>query len=55
VGGPIASVRLLADRIEQVLARDVTLVSASSRPVRQIAWCTGGAQSYFDAAIAAGY
>jgi putative NIF3 family GTP cyclohydrolase 1 type 2 len=24
------------------------------RPLRRLAWCTGGAQSYFEAAIAAG-
>ncbi|MEO7242984.1 MAG: Nif3-like dinuclear metal center hexameric protein, partial [Variovorax sp.] len=24
------------------------------RPIRRIAWCTGGAQEYFEAAIAAG-
>jgi len=25
-----------------------------SRPIRRVAWCSGGAQSYFEAAIAAG-
>jgi putative NIF3 family GTP cyclohydrolase 1 type 2 len=29
-------------------AEDVT------RPIRRVAWCSGGAQSYFEAAIAAG-
>ena len=25
-----------------------------ARPIRRLAWCTGGAQGYFEAAIAAG-
>jgi dinuclear metal center YbgI/SA1388 family protein len=54
VDGPIASARVLADQVANALDRDVTLVSASTRPIRYIAWCTGGAQSYFEAAIAAG-
>ena len=28
--------------------------AATQRPIRRIAWCTGGAQGYFEAAIAAG-
>lgn len=44
----------LAAHVRQVLGRDVTCVSATRSPVRRIAWCTGGAQSYFEAAIAAG-
>ena len=44
----------LAQHVQQVLGRTVTLVPAHTRPVRRIAWCTGGAQSYFEAAIAAG-
>ena len=32
----------------------MTLVEGTPRPIRHIAWCTGGAQSYFEAAIAAG-
>lgn len=44
----------LAQHVQQVLGRPVTLVQAHARPVQRIAWCTGGAQSYFEAAIAAG-
>ena len=47
----------LAAHIEHVLGRAVTLVSAPgavAKPLNRIAWCTGGAQSYFEAAIAAG-
>jgi len=45
----------LARRIEQALHRTPVWVSApDQRPIRRIAWCTGGAQGYFEAAIAAG-
>lgn len=44
----------LAQHIEQVLGRSATLVQPDARPVRRVAWCSGGAQSYFEAAIAAG-
>jgi putative NIF3 family GTP cyclohydrolase 1 type 2 len=32
----------------------VTCIDPTGRAIRQIAWCTGGAQAYFEAAIAAG-
>jgi len=44
----------LAGHIEQQLGRSVTWVGEGNQPVRTVAWCTGGAQSYFEAAIAAG-
>lgn len=53
-GGSFAHAADLGLLIESVLRRPVTLVAATSRPVRRIAWCTGGAQGYFEAAIAAG-
>jgi dinuclear metal center YbgI/SA1388 family protein len=40
--------------IAGALARPVTVVDTARRPLRRIAWCTGGAQSYFEAAIQAG-
>lgn len=36
------------------LGREPLLVGDGERAVRRIAWCTGGAQGYFEAAIAAG-
>ena len=36
------------------LRREPTVVAGDGRPLRRIAWCTGGAQGYFEAAIAAG-
>ncbi len=44
----------LASHIEQALGRPVTAVAGDGRALRRIAWCTGGAQGYFEAAIAAG-
>jgi len=43
-----------AAHVQQVLGRDVTLVGDEARPVQRVALCTGGAQSYFEPAIAAG-
>ncbi|MCY7316459.1 MAG: Nif3-like dinuclear metal center hexameric protein [Rubrivivax sp.] len=36
------------------LDREPVVVPGDGRALRRIAWCTGGAQSYFEAAIAAG-
>ena len=45
----------ISAQIQQVLGRSVTLVTgANPRPIRRMAWCTGGAQGFFEAAIAAG-
>lgn len=47
----------LASHVAAVLGRRVVLVDRSvgqTAPIQHIAWCTGGAQSYFEAAIEAG-
>lgn len=45
----------LALHVERVLGRGVTLVAPEGAgTVRRVAWCTGGAQGFFEAAIAAG-
>lgn len=44
----------LAQQIETSLGRAVTLIPGKGGPIRRVAWCTGGAQGYFEAAIAAG-
>ena len=44
----------LAEHVAAVLGRPVTCVGGSDRPVRRVAWCTGGAQGYFESAIAQG-
>ena len=44
----------LGSSVEQVLGRKALIVPGDGRPLRRVAWCTGGAQDYFEAAIAAG-
>jgi dinuclear metal center YbgI/SA1388 family protein len=44
----------LSALLESRLARAPNCVAGDGRPIRRVAWCTGGAQSYFEAAIAAG-
>jgi dinuclear metal center YbgI/SA1388 family protein len=44
----------LAEHIENTLNRPVAQVNAAQAAIKKIAWCTGGAQGYFEAAIAAG-
>lgn len=44
----------LADHVAATLGHPVTCVGDAGQTVRRVAWCTGGAQSYFEAAIALG-
>lgn len=53
-GGSFDSPATLADHIGEVLGRPVVVVGEAQRRLRKLAWCTGGAQAYFEAAIAAG-
>jgi dinuclear metal center YbgI/SA1388 family protein len=49
------TVATLAADLEKTLGRPPFVLAESlEHPVGRIAWCTGGAQSYFEAAIAAG-
>ena len=41
-------------RLTAQMGRSPTIVSGDGRAVRRVAWCTGGAQGFFEAAIAAG-
>ena len=45
---------VLAAKVSEVLGRKALVVGPLERVVKRIAWCTGGAQGYFEAAIAAG-
>ena len=40
--------------VSQRLGREPMLIGDPERPVRRVAWCSGGAQSYFEAALASG-
>ena len=44
----------LAERVASVLERQPLVVGDEARPIRRIAWCSGGAQGYFEQAIALG-
>jgi dinuclear metal center YbgI/SA1388 family protein len=44
----------LAKHIENKLNRPVAGIKPAQDAIKKIAWCTGGAQGYFEAAIAAG-
>ena len=44
----------LAQRMEQALGRAPMLIGDPARKVVRIAWCSGGAQDYFEAALASG-
>ena len=50
-----ATVATLAANLEKSLGRPPFVLAESlDQPIGRVAWCTGGAQSYFEAAIAAG-
>lgn len=53
-GGSFADVAALAEHVQNVLNRPVVHVGQAHSAIKKIAWCTGGAQGYFEAAIAAG-
>jgi dinuclear metal center YbgI/SA1388 family protein len=44
----------LCDTVKIALQRDITVIGDAAQPIKTVAWCTGGAQGYFEAAIAAG-
>ncbi len=53
-GGRFSSAPELAEHIENILKRPVVQVGPAQAAIKSIAWCSGGAQGYFEAAIAAG-
>lgn len=53
-GGSFSSTGELAEHIENVLNRPLVQVGRENNAIKNIAWCSGGAQGYFEAAIAAG-
>jgi dinuclear metal center YbgI/SA1388 family protein len=44
----------LAAHVEALLQRVPLVIEGDGRPIRRIGWCTGGAQGFFESAIAAG-
>ena len=53
-GQPYLTAGETTRHLELRLGRPVVSVVGSQEPIRTIAWCSGGAQGYFEAAIAAG-
>jgi len=53
-GGSFASAEALAGHVKNVVNRPVIQEGSPHGAIKTIAWCSGGAQGYFEAAIAAG-
>ena len=56
MGSPAQALDLaeLERRVRDQSDRVPVVVPGDGRPIRRVGWCTGGAQGYFEAAIAAG-
>ena len=52
--GSTTTASALAEHLKKVLKRSVASVGIGDKAIKKVAWCTGGAQGYFEAAIAAG-
>jgi dinuclear metal center YbgI/SA1388 family protein len=50
----LGSLDALSAHVETRLGRATVRAAGDGRPLKRVAWCTGGAQGYFEAAIAAG-
>lgn len=53
-GNNFENAAALSKHLQDRLQRSVIEVSSGEQAIRKIAWCTGGAQGYFEDAIAAG-
>ena len=53
-GGSFNGAFELSEHIKNVLNRPLILVNDAQAAIKNVAWCSGGAQGYFEAAIAAG-
>lgn len=51
---PFTDAQSLCSAVGHALGRAPLLVPGDGRPLRQLAWCTGGAQGFFEAAVQAG-
>jgi dinuclear metal center YbgI/SA1388 family protein len=54
IGPAAGALAEMAQNAAAQLGRAPVVVPGDGRPLRRVAWCTGGAQGYFEAAIAAG-
>jgi dinuclear metal center YbgI/SA1388 family protein len=53
-GTSFENAEALAAHVTRQLGRSVTCIAPDIKPLRRIAWCSGGAQSYFESAIELG-
>jgi len=53
-GSAFASADELAQRLQQTLGRAPLVINGAPGAIERVAWCSGGAQDWFEAAIAAG-
>lgn len=53
-GGAFADADDLRQHLQTVLGRSILAVGRVYKPIRRVAWCSGGAQGFFEAAIDAG-
>lgn len=53
-GHGYTSAQALGQAISKALGRDPLVVQMPAREIRKVGWCSGGAQGYFEAAVAAG-
>jgi dinuclear metal center YbgI/SA1388 family protein len=54
IGPAAGTLDALVQAARVQLGRVAVVVPGDGRPMRRVAWCSGGAQGYFEAAIAAG-
>jgi dinuclear metal center YbgI/SA1388 family protein len=54
IGPAAGSLQALAVTVQAQLGRAPLVLAGDGRPLRRVAWCSGGAQGYFEAAVAAG-
>ena len=52
--GETTSAEALCRKLALLLRREPLLIGEKARPVQRIGWCSGGAQSYFEQAVALG-
>ena len=52
--GALDDLQRLTAQAAKALGREPLVIAGDGRRLSRIAWCTGGAQSYFEAAVAAG-
>ena len=50
----VAHAEALSAHVQALLGRSVVCAAGDGRAIRRVGWCTGGAQGYFESAIAAG-